>query len=85
MLTLFNSTDITRGQISSPFYRFKNELVENRNTLNIGKILLNDLAIPLLLVNPREMSAYICEKKKYTRIFTEALSQPQTGNEPNVH
>lgn len=78
MLTLFNSTEITRGQISSRFYRFKNELVENRNTLNIGEILLNNLAIPLLLGNPREMSAsvYEGEKKVHKNFHRSFITAP---------
>lgn len=41
-------------------------------TLNIGEIVLNGLAIPLLLMCPREMNAYINQKhtcKTFHRSF----------------
>ena len=73
MLPLFNFTEITHGRIFViTIFRFKNGVLENCSTLNIGEIMFNDLAIPLLLVRPREMSAYV-HQKMYTIIFIEAL------------
>lgn len=61
--------------IVTAIFRFKNGVLENWNTVNIGEM-FNDLVIPLL-VCPRELRAY-AHQKKCTQDFSQKLYHSQT-------